>query len=385
MAHISPLTDCTRDTLQAMNRYAGMSASGSLSKSMKLRQHNPYASKLLAPENSVEFNSSILSSPLSARHSPLNWEARAFDPSCMYSNVSTPFIDQSFASVTMDAVVRRSLFEDSPAALAVNHLTDSPAVDGNGSVSNTARTTQTSPKASSTPAGATKRAIGKIYVGGRPVVVPRYDNEVSVQLRYGEATFAIADIYSLLALEEETRDLVGLSVVVEGDRGEDLGVITALLRADGAAGVATPSSKSEAEKDKPTTATPATKTLPHVLRVASAAELQQREVLPQLEEEALAYCKMCLEEVRLAVPIAVEGVVFQFDRKKLTVRYTSDAYVDFNDLTRMLHKKYNCRIWMDQLNRDAVSSSEKRTRRGEHGGKKGSGNHQRKGTQKRKE
>ncbi|KPA75881.1 hypothetical protein ABB37_08065 [Leptomonas pyrrhocoris] len=361
-----------------MNRTAGVNASSSLSKSAKLRRHNPYASRLLAPEDSVEFNNSILNSPLSARHSPLNWEARAFDPTFMYSRISTPYIGQSFSSLNSDAQVRRSLFGDSPAALAVNHCAEAPAVEHSSNNIHISVNVAPTPVKS---AGAARKAIGKIYVGGRPVVVPRYDNEVSVQLRSGETTFVIHDIYSLLVLEEETRDLVGLSVMVEGDRGEDLGVVTALLKAESATAPATPSKTEAEEKDK--ASSHSAKSLPRVLRVASSAELQQNEALPQLEAEALAYCHACLAEVQLAVPIAVEGVFFQFDRKKLTVRYTSDAYVDFNDVTRLLHKKFNCRIWMDQLNREVVSSTEKRSRRAEHGGKKSGGGNQRRNAQKR--
>ncbi|KPI88123.1 hypothetical protein ABL78_2810 [Leptomonas seymouri] len=379
MYQTSPLTDCTQDTLQAMNRYAGGNGSGSVTKSAKLKRHDPYASKLLAPKDSVEFNSSILSSPLSAQRSPLNWEARAFDPYSMYNSMSTPYIGQFFSNVSMDAPVRRNLFDDSPAALAVNPLPEAPAMENSSSnIHIKASAAQTPAKS----AGASKKAVGKVYVGGRPVVVPRYDNEVTVQLRYGEATFVISDIYSLLALEEETRDLVGLSVVVEGDRGEDLGVITALLKTESGSAAATPH-KADAE-DKEKASNPSAKSLPRVLRAASPIELQQSEALPQLEAEALEYCHACLAEVQLAVPIAVESVIFQFDRKKLTVRYTSDAYVDFNDLTRMLHKKFSCRIWMDQVNRDVVSSTEKRSRRADHGGKKGSASNQRKGAQKRK-
>lgn len=417
MSRTSPLADCTRDTLQAMNRHAGMYGCGSSfnTKVAKVKRHDPYASKLLAPEDSVEFNSSILSSPLSGHHSPLNWEARAFDPSFMYSNMSTPYISQSFANLTMDAQVRRSLFGESPAAVAAHQAADTAMIDNsthvhlyqyNSTSNNTTNsvnsanatataTTATTPasvaqgsaKAGSTPASGAKKPIGKIYVGGRPIVVPRYDSEVSVQLRCGEASFVIPDVHSLLAQEEETRDLVGLTVIVEGDRGEDVGVITALLKAESAAAPSTAeAAEKEKEKEKPSSS-PSPKALPRVLRVASFAELQQRDALPQLEAEALEYCHTCLAEVQLAVPIAVEGVFFQFDRKKLTVRYTSEAYVDFNDLTRMLHKKFNCRIWMDQLNRDVVAGADKRGRRADHGGKKGGSgnNHQRKAAQKRKE
>ncbi|KAG5484938.1 hypothetical protein LSCM1_07013 [Leishmania martiniquensis] len=373
----SPLADCTRDTIQAMNQLSVLSHIVSATKSVKMKQHNPYASKLLAPEDSVEFNS-MLNSPLSARQSPLNWEARAFDPSVMYSNVSTPYLTQSLGSVSMDPQVRRPLFGDSPGVLMGNSPSDTPAEVAAGRAQvPMATVTQSSVTASP------KKALGKVYVGGRPVVVPRYDNEVTVQMRHSEATFVIPDILSLMALEDETRDLVGLPVIVEGDRGEDFGVISGMAKAEAAAVIAAPSPKTEEEAAAKAPPTGVAKPLLKVLRVASSLELQNSEALLQREAEALEYCQACLKEVQLSVPIAIEGVVFQFDRKKLTVRYTSDAYVDFNDLTRMLHKKYNCRIWMDQLNRDTVHSTEKRGRRGEHNGRKSNPHH--KGALRRRE
>lgn len=360
----SPLTDCTRDTIQAMNQMHELSHGVSAMPFSKTKRHNPYASKVLAPEDSVEFNS-MLNSPLSTHQSPLNWEARAFDPTFMYSNVSTPYLTQSLASLSMDLQVRRSLFGDSPTALTGKSPSDASTDLGAGrapvAVAPVMRSSVTAPL---------KKTLGKMYVGGRPVVVPRHDNEVTVQLRHSEATFVIPDIYSLMALEQETRDVVGLPVIVEGDRGEDFGVISGMAKMEAATVTAAPSPKTEEEAASRGSPSCAAKPLLKVLRVASALEVQNSEALPQREAEALEYCQACLQEVQLSVPITIEGVVFQFDRKKLTVRYTSDAYVDFNDLTRMLHKKYNCRIWMDQLNRDTVNGAEKRGRRGEHGGKK---------------
>nr|CCM13456.1 hypothetical protein, conserved [Leishmania guyanensis] len=371
-----PLADCTRDTIQAMNQLHDLSHGGSAMKSAKIKRHNPYASKLLAPEDSVEYNS-MFNSPLSSRQSPLNWEARAFDPSIMYSGISTPYLTQSLASLPMELHVRRSLFGDSTAALPGNSPSGASTELGDSRAQVTI-----APVAQSSVAAPTKKTLGKVYVGGCPLVVPQHDNEVTVQLRHSEATFVIPDIYSLMALEEETRDMVGMPVIVEGDRGEDFGVISGMAKAEAATGTAAPSPKTEEDAAAKVSSSCSAKPLLKVLRVASSLEVQNREALLQREAEALEYCQACLQEVQLSVPITIEGVVFQFDRKKLTVRYTSNAYVDFNDLTRMLHKKYNCRIWMDQLNRDTVNT-EKRSRRGEQSGKKGNQHHR--GAPKRRE
>ncbi|KAG5488351.1 uncharacterized protein JKF63_07946 [Porcisia hertigi] len=379
MFRASPLSDCTRANIQAMNQMHDGSHCGSSVKLSKTKRHNPYASKVLAPEDSVEYNS-MLNSPISVHHSPLNWEARAFDPSFVYNSVNTPYFAQSFASVSMETQVRRSLFGDSTAVLTGTSPSDASTELGTSPVQ-----VPVAPAKRFVAMATPKKKSGRIYVNGCPIAVPQYDNEVTVRLRHSEGIFVIPDIYSLMASEEETRDVVGLPVIVEGDRGEDFGVITGMTIAGAELTTTAPPPQAEeagaaaARVSPKSTASPPLK----VLRVASPPDVQNSEALTQREAEALEYCQSCLCEVELSVPITIEGVVFQFDCKKLTVRYTSNAYVDFNDLTRMLHKKYNCRIWMDQLNRDAVNNTEKRVRRADHGGKKSHSHHR--GAPKRRE
>ncbi|KAK7196306.1 PSP1 C-terminal conserved region containing protein [Novymonas esmeraldas] len=404
MFRVSPLADCTRDTIQSMNQMHESSHHCIAAvKMVKTTRHNPYASKLLAPEDSVEYNS-ILTSPLSGRHSPLNWEARAFEPSCAYSNLGTPYITQSLASVSVDAQVHRSLFGISPTVLtggkspsdastelSSTHPQSIIVAAASAASAVSAAPPPPPPPMVPEPVAARRtvspaQAMGKVHLGGRPVAVPRHGSEVTVRLRSGEISFVIPDLHALLSADEETRDIIGLPVIVEGDRGEDYGVIAAVPCAEAAGAATTTATAAEEEEEtaaaKESHGRPA-KPLLKVLRVASAQEVRSSEALPQREAEALEYCQSCLQEVRLAVPIHIDSVIFQFDRKKLTVRYTSESYVDFNDLTRMLHKKYNCRIWMDQLNRDAVAGAEKRSRRSEHGGRKSNAHHR--GSQRRRE
>lgn len=381
MFRAAPLMDCTRDALHTMNQIHTLPHGGSAAKPVRTTRHNPYAMKMLAPEDSLEYHNSRLNSPLSARRSPLSWEARAFDPACLFSNVSTPYYAPPLTNLPADAQLHRSLFADSSAAIAgtspSNASTELPVMPV--AVALPKRLLATPPQTA---------MPSHVCVEGRSTAVARHGNAVTVQLRSGEANFAVSDIFALLAGDADTRDLVGLPVIVEGDRGEDFGVVTALVSAEAAAATApSSSSDSSAKSDDGAAARDSPRRSPKpllkVLRVATAQEVQGSEALPQREAEALEYCRACLQEVRLAVPITIESVVFQFDRKKLTVRYTSEAYVDFNDLTRMLHKKYNCRIWMDQLNRDAVAGAEKRTRRGEHGGRRSC--QHRRGSAKRRE
>ena len=49
------------------------------------------------------------------------------------------------------------------------------------------------------------------------------------------------------------------------------------------------------------------------------------------------------------LPIAVLSVVFQFDRNKLTIFYSSTCRVDFREFVRDLFGVYKSRIWMEKV------------------------------------
>ncbi|EPY27299.1 hypothetical protein AGDE_10835 [Angomonas deanei] len=179
------------------------------------------------------------------------------------------------------------------------------------------------------------KGVGKIYVGGRPMPVRRQQNaKVQVVLRGSEETFSLRDAYAVWGLDVDMNELRGRFVIVEGDRGEDMGYIREV------------SEVADTEE-------PSFLHLPAVVRGANHFDVMQYDQLDALEADALEYCRACQDHVKVDSPFTIEAAVFQYDRKKLTLKYKSEDYVDFRELTRLLHNRYKCRIWMDQLNREA--------------------------------
>jgi cell fate regulator YaaT (PSP1 superfamily) len=117
-------------------------------------------------------------------------------------------------------------------------------------------------------------------------------------------------------------------VMVQADRGEDLGRLRRQLDPR----------KVNAEKVQRT-----------VVRLATAAEVQDLARKAADEDEAIAACVAAVQERGL--PLEIVGAEYQFDRNKLTYFYRSDARVDFRDLVKSLFRVYRVRIWMQKAER----------------------------------
>jgi len=138
--------------------------------------------------------------------------------------------------------------------------------------------------------------------------------------------------------------IIGTRVVVEGDRGVDLGCIIAVERsptADPAAAVAHISEEKEKGRKQP-------KALQLVLRSATCGEIADDECLEADEVEATAYAQAQARRL-LGSKLAIKAATFQFDRQKLTLHYTAAERVYFVPLLKSLNQRYHCRIWMEQL------------------------------------
>lgn len=120
---------------------------------------------------------------------------------------------------------------------------------------------------------------------------------------------------------------VGDAVIVEAEKGEDLGRIVNMgyLVDQRAVG----------------------KDLPKLIRKPSAADLKQSEENAHLEEQAMHDCKLRIEEHGLDMKLV--DAEYQFDRKKITFYFTSEKRVDFRALVRDLAAKYRTRIELRQI------------------------------------
>lgn len=135
----------------------------------------------------------------------------------------------------------------------------------------------------------------------------------------------------VLQFESSTYVAPGEYVVVGGDRGEDIGLVThswTLNECD-----------HSGEKKW-------SEGVGRVLRVASALEVSQlQSVQTELEDRAVEVAQKKVEEHGLQMRIV--DAEYQFDRKKLTFYYRSQQRLDFRILVRDLYKTFRARIWME--------------------------------------
>jgi cell fate regulator YaaT (PSP1 superfamily) len=131
---------------------------------------------------------------------------------------------------------------------------------------------------------------------------------------------------------------VGDAVVVPGERGEDLGYVSALGEmAQRKCGVVC-SGCSAGEPVEPKSS---------ILRAASANDAYLNEQLRRAEEDVR---RKVLERVRAHdLDMKIADTEWQWDRKKLTVFFTADKRVDFRGLVRDLAGLFRTRIELRQI------------------------------------
>lgn len=124
-------------------------------------------------------------------------------------------------------------------------------------------------------------------------------------------------------------------VIVEGDRGEDLGQIhaTGPLAEKRFAGVAHGAMIGEATR--------------RIVRIASRDEIRRAQTLPD-ENEATRRAAM-VQVKALGLQMKVTDADWQFDRRKLTLYFTAEKRVDFRTLVRDLAATFKARIELKQI------------------------------------
>ncbi|KAF9953355.1 hypothetical protein BGZ72_005470 [Mortierella alpina] len=147
-------------------------------------------------------------------------------------------------------------------------------------------------------------------------------------------------------LSLKTGDLV----IVEADRGKDLGKITndsitprhiqALQdqQAEIAAMQAQQDSSAGAHR------TPKEIHPKRIFRLAQSTEISQLAHKSQDEIKAMMVCQTKVRQKRL--PMEVVDAEYQWDRRKLTFYFVAERRIDFRELVRDLFKIYKTRIWI---------------------------------------
>lgn len=126
-----------------------------------------------------------------------------------------------------------------------------------------------------------------------------------------------------------TRELylkTGNYCVVQADRGEDMGLIISIARAN----------PEEVDAD-----------LKEVLRHATDHDLEILEEIREKEKDALATCQEKVVEHEL--PMKLVDVEYQFDGNKITFYFTSEGRIDFRELVRDLAGIFRTRIDLRQI------------------------------------
>lgn len=120
---------------------------------------------------------------------------------------------------------------------------------------------------------------------------------------------------------------VGSMVLVEADRGQDIGQIVA-----------------EPPKELHQTTAISYK---RILHVATEEDLQQMEAKTAEEDHALMVCRLKVYERVLNMQIL--DAEYQYDGNKLTFFFTATGRIDFRDLVKDLFSLFKTRIWMQQV------------------------------------
>ncbi|CEP14170.1 hypothetical protein [Parasitella parasitica] len=146
---------------------------------------------------------------------------------------------------------------------------------------------------------------------------------------------------------------VGDLVIVEGDRGKDLGKVACntlsidqvivLEQKKQAQLQQLDNNDKEKEEDAPAKAQKELH-IKRIFRLAAPDEVNLLLVKGQDEHKALVVCQQKTKQRKL--PMEVVDAEYQWDRRKLTFYFEAENRIDFRELVRELFKIYKTRIWM---------------------------------------
>ncbi|KAG2211832.1 hypothetical protein INT47_004518 [Mucor saturninus] len=134
---------------------------------------------------------------------------------------------------------------------------------------------------------------------------------------------------------------IGDLVIVEADRGKDLGkVATDVLTVDQVVLLQKQSHSKLMDENEKTTET-------HVKRIYRQASHEEANMLLVKDQDEQRALSVCLQKIKIRkLPMEVVDAEFQWDRRKLTFYFIAEKRIDFRELVRELFKIYKTRIWM---------------------------------------
>ncbi|ORY00477.1 PSP1-domain-containing protein, partial [Basidiobolus meristosporus CBS 931.73] len=146
---------------------------------------------------------------------------------------------------------------------------------------------------------------------------------------------------------------VGDLVIVEADRGKDLGKVINdsitphhihLLQQSQMAESTTGDLRFNNKEIQPK----------RIYRLAQPSEIAILMSKNQDEAKAMLLCQTKVRQKKL--PMEVVDAEYQWDRRKLTFYFVAERRIDFRELVRDLFKIYKTRIWMCAVNPNPITS-----------------------------
>ncbi|KAI0321473.1 PSP1 C-terminal conserved region-domain-containing protein [Amylostereum chailletii] len=149
---------------------------------------------------------------------------------------------------------------------------------------------------------------------------------------------------------------VGDLVIVEADRGKDLGTVVndTITLAEVEAFQAQQAAKGFGETPASPGGTPASaggaKKEINPKMIYGKAQAQDAQLLVSKMQDELKALQLCQTKVRQKkLPMEVVDAEYQWDRRKLTFYFVAEKRIDFRELVRELFRLYKTRIWMASL------------------------------------
>lgn len=365
------LDDKTHSTMQSINIIAAASATNAKSSVVSVKQNDPYGAKVIPMDPAFTMEeryqrqtllrggaTTSALSPNALRSSPTQ-PSGPFTPS-NYHNTQTqhlmysqpPAFPSPICAATSPYPNRHYDYAQTvhtPTPFQ-GFLSDRQSSSHNGNTpSSTKSTSRPSPLAApssvsaASPASATSATVEspsqqqftKFYANGRPMVAlvqsePQMRSAiVTVQTRVSSDEFHLANASDIFANTSST-GMLHKYVIVEGDRGKDLGQIVAIRPLEAADRVPTTCKK--------------------VMAAATEAEVvYSLNGLVEEEHHAKEFCQREADRILTGRGLIVLGTFFQFDKEKLTIVYKSPERCYFVALLKALNQQYRCRIWMERF------------------------------------
>jgi hypothetical protein len=161
------------------------------------------------------------------------------------------------------------------------------------------------------------------------------------------------DLFYLTDLSQDIR--VGDLVIVEADRGKDLGKVVndSITLAEVEAFQKQQMARAGFGDGGPTSpggAAPTGKKEINPKMIYGKAQPQDAQLLMSKMQDEVKALQLCQSKVRAKkLPMEVVDAEYQWDRRKLTFYFVAEKRIDFRELVRELFRLYKTRIWMASL------------------------------------